>query len=172
MSFLSVGKQSVSGSNIQYTSKNEGATNCMLRYNQISTNNGAVIQINSGHSSYNVEVNFIISSNRSTSAEQINYDKSIGNVQINFGVIGKQNNGSANIQINYVDDCDDDYTIEDIDNRFVICRNFGHKIIEFSRRTALITYEITIGRCTHLSETSKKIIGKKIVYKICVGSYY
>lgn len=163
----------MSGSNIQYTSKHEGTTNCMLRYNQISTNHGAVVQINSGRSSYNVEVNFINSSNRSTLVEQINKGKSIGNVQINFGAIGRQINrdkNSANIQINFVDDCDDDYTIKD-SNRFVICRNFGH-IIEFSRKTAVITYKVTIDRCKHLSETSKNIEGKNITYKICVGSYF
>lgn len=169
----SVGKQSVSGNYVTYESKHEDATNCMLRYNQIATNHGEVIQINSGRSSYNIEVNQIICSNRSTSVIQINEGKSIGNVQINYGVVGEQinrSNNSANIQINIVDDCktDENYNFK---NRFMVCRNLEITPLNFSRKSVLINYKLEIVRC-QLSETSKRFEGKTIIYKICVESYF
>lgn len=168
--FFSVGMQSVSGRYVTYVTENNDTTNCKLRYNHISTNFGKVIQINSGHSKYNVDVNHIISSGKYNSTVQKNYGKSIGNVQVNFGAIGEQINfsrDSANIQINYVGNCERDYSI---DNRFVICKKFDREI-KLSHETELISYEITIVLCKHLSESTKKIKNKKIILKICVENY-
>lgn len=170
----------MSGDYLTYFSENEDETNCILRYNQVSTNYGRVLQKNSGRSKYNVEINQIVCTNRSTSALQINDEKSIGNLQINFGVIGKQINlseNSDNIQINYVDDCTTDYTVSEIltendENRYIICRNFGRDTLKFSRESTLLTYDISIIQCNNLSKSTKKIHGKNIIYTICVDSNF
>lgn len=152
----------------------------MLRYNQITTNHGKVIQRNSGRSKFNVEVNHILCTNRSTSTLQINDKEAFGNLQINYGVVGEQINlvgDSNNIQINYVDDCATDYSITKIIsdngiNRYIICRNFNREVLNFSRTSALISYEISIIRCRHLSESTKKVQSNKVTYRICVEGYY
>lgn len=174
--YFSIGKQFLYGLHVNYVTFHDN-TFCILRYNHIISDYGKVQQKNSGGSKYNVEVNQVTCTNRSTSVEQINDENSIGNVQINFGVIGMQTNLSdknINIQINYVD-CENSNSISEISfgnksNRYLICKKSGMKKI-FSQETPFFAYEISIIPCSQLSDSTKKVTGLKVLYKICVENH-